>query len=165
MLLGPIPSISVAFCKYVYLNSKRFESDLPMHIQLTITWRNQTFKEGAAVWGENVTTSGFNACVLVAGRKFLGGALAPTVFWMAYQKGLLNSSEGQLIGGFIDIPSWFSGSTCQRLPGIYNSQVNLFCLVNPYKYMACALLFITRFLTEGKHLYSHQENVRKTSVI
>lgn len=84
---------------------------------------------------------------------------------MAYQKGLLNSSEGQLIGGFIDIPSWFSGSTCQRLPGIYNSQVNLFCLVNPYKYMACALLFITRFLTEGKHLYSHQENVRKTSVI
>lgn len=52
---------------------------------------------------------------------------------MAYQKGLLNSSEGQLIGGFIDIPSWFSGSTCQRLPGIYNSQVNLFCLVNPYK--------------------------------
>ena len=139
MLLDLIPSISVAFCKYVHLNGKRFESDLPMHIQLTITRRNQTFKEGAAVWSENVTTSGFNACVLVAGRKFLGGVVAPSVFWMAYQNALLNSSEGQLTGGSINMPSWFSGSTCQRLPGIYNSQVNFFFLVNRYKCMAYVL--------------------------
>ena len=127
VFLEPIPNVPVAFCKYVHLNNKRFESDFPMHIQLTITWRNQNFKEGAAAWSENATTFGFNACVLVAGRHFLGIAPTPTVFWMAYQKGLMASSEGQLTGGSIDMPSWFSGSRCERLPGVYYSSVKLFC--------------------------------------
>ena len=127
--LEPIPNVPVAFCKYVYLNNKRFASGLPMHIQLTITWRNQTFKEGSAVWSENVTTSGFSTCVLVAGRHFFGGVPTPTVFWMAYQKGLMVSSEGKLTGGSISISSWSSGSKCQRLPGLYRSMVKLFCSV------------------------------------
>ena len=130
--LGPIPNVPVGFCKYVYLNNKRFASELPMHIQLTVTWRNQTFKEGSAVWSENVTTSGFSACVLAAGRHFFGGVPTPTLFWMAYQKGLMVSSEGKLTGGSISISSWSSGSKCQRLPDqrlprIYRSLVKLFC--------------------------------------
>ena len=129
MLLESIPNVPVAFCKYVHLNNKRFESNSRMQIQLTITRRNQTVKEGAAVWSENVTTFGFNTCVLVAGRHFLGIVPAPTVFWIAYQNGLIASSEGQLIGGSIDIPSWFSGSRCHRLPGVYYSLVKLFCFV------------------------------------
>ena len=133
VLLQPIPNVPVAFCKYVHLNSKRFESEFPMHVQLTITWENQTFREGAAAWSENVTTFGFNACVLVAGRHFFGGVPNPTVFWMAYQKGLIVSSEGQLMGGSIEIPTWSSGSKCQPLPGVYYSLVNSFCSMNHSK--------------------------------
>ena len=135
VLLQPIPNVPVAFCKYVHLNSKRFEPDFPMHIQLTITWKNQTFKEGAAAWSENVTTFGFYACVLVAGRHFFGGVPKPTVFWLAYQRGLIVSSEGQLMGGSIDIPTWSSGSKCQSLPGVYYSLVNLFSLVDHFQYI------------------------------
>ena len=135
MHLEAIPNVPVAFCKYVYLNSKRFESDFPVHVQLTTTWKNQTFQEGSAVWSENVTTIGFSACVLVAGRHFFGGVPTPTVFWMAYQKGLMSSSNGQLIGGAIALPTWFSGSRCQRLPGVYDSLVKISCLVNHRKYI------------------------------
>ena len=102
VLLKPIPNIAVAFCKYVHLNNKRFESDFPMHIQLTIAWRNQTFKEGAAVWSENVTTFGFNACVIVAGRHFLGQYQPRLCFGSLIRKLYLfhqrvNSLEVQLI--------------------------------------------------------------------
>ena len=125
-MLQPIPNIPVAFCKYVHLNYKLFEPDFPIHVQLTVSWqRNQTFKEGSAAWSENVTTSGFTACVLVAGRHFFGGVPTPSVFWMAYQKGLMVSSKGQLMGGSIDIPSWYSGSRCQRLNGIYDFWVRM----------------------------------------
>ena len=134
--LGAIQNVLVAFCKYVHLNSKRFEPDIPMHVQLTTTWKNQTFQEGSAVWSENVTTSGFSACVLVAGRHFFGGVPTPTVFWMAYQRGLLTSSNGQLIGGAIVMPTWSSGSRCQRLPGVYDSLVKVSCLINHRKYRA-----------------------------
>ena len=160
MLLEPIPNIPVAFCKYVHLNNKRFESDFPMHVQLTITWHNQTIKEGAAVWSENVTTFGFNTCVLVAGRHFLGIVPTPTVFWMAYQKGLIASSEGQLIGGSIDMPSWFSGSRCERLPVVYHLSVKLFCSVNRHKYLTCILQYkkfhsrkMTLFCSVNRHKY------------
>ena len=105
MTLKAIPNVPVAFCKYVYLNSRRFESDFPMHLQLTISWNNQTFTEGSAVWGENVTTRGFSACILVAGRHFFGGVPTPIVFWMAYQRGLMTSSNGQLVGGAIAMPT------------------------------------------------------------
>ena len=120
MNLEAIPNVPVAFCKYVHLNSKRFEPDFPMHVQLTTTWKNQAIHEGSAVWSENVTTSGFSACVLVAGRHFFGGVPTPTVFWMAYQRGLIVSSNGQLVGGAIVMPTWSSGSRCQRLPGLYD---------------------------------------------
>ena len=70
MHLEPIPEVLLAFCNYVHLNNKRFESDISIHRQLTITWRNQTLKKGAAVWSENVTTSGFATCVLVGGHYF-----------------------------------------------------------------------------------------------
>ena len=150
VLLEPIPNIAVAFCKYVHLNNKRFESDFSMHIQLAITWRNQTFREGAAVWSENVTTFGFNACVIVAGRHFLGTAPTPTVFWFAYQEAVLVSSEGQFVGGSIDIPSWFSGSKCQRLPGVYYSSVKLFCFVNLHKSITCTLLYKKKIFIQEK---------------
>ena len=78
--LETIPNVPVAFCKYIHLNSKRFEPDFPMHVQSTSMCKNQIFQEGSAVWGENVTTSGFLACVLVAGRQFFGGLPAATVF-------------------------------------------------------------------------------------
>ena len=126
VMLQRVPNIPVAFCKYVHLNYKLFEPDFPIHVQLTVSWqRNQTFKEGSAAWSENVTTSGFTACVLVAGRHFFGGVPTPSVFWMAYQKGLMISSKGQLMGGSIDMPSWYSGSRCQRLYGIYDFWVSM----------------------------------------
>ena len=129
VLLEPIPNIPVAFCKHVHLNSKRFVPDFPMHIQLTVTWRNQTFKEGSAAWSENVTTYGFTACVLVAGRHFSGDVPTPTVFWMAYQRGLIIPSNGQLTGGSIVISAWYSGSRCLRLPSVHGSSVkNIFFL-------------------------------------
>ena len=105
-----------------------------MHLQLTISWNNQTFTEGSAVWGENVTTRGFSACILVAGRHFFGGVPTPIVFWMAYQRGLMTSSNGQLVGGAIAMPTWSSGSTCQRLPGVYDPLVKLFYSVNLHKW-------------------------------
>lgn len=123
MLLQPIPKIPVAFCKHVYLNSKRFAPDFPLHIQLTVTWRNQTFKEGSGAWSENVTIYGFTACVLVAGRHFSGGVPTPTVFWMAYQRGLIIPSNGKLMGGSIVMNPWYSGSRCLRLPGVNGSSV------------------------------------------
>ena len=101
-----------------------------MHLQLTISWNNQTFTEGSAVWGENVTISGFSACALVSGRHFFGGVPTPTVFWMAYQKGLMTSSNGQMMGGAIAMLTWSSGSRCQRLPSVYDTLVKLFCSVN-----------------------------------
>ena len=134
MTLKAIPNVPVAFCKYVYLNSRRFESDFPMHLQLTISWNNQTFTEGSAVWGENVTTRGFSACILVTGRHFFGGVPTPIVFWMAYQRGLMTSSNGQLVGGAIAMPTWSSGSTCQRLPGVYDPLVKLLYSVNLHKW-------------------------------
>ena len=130
-MLQRIPNIPVAFCKYVHLNYKLFEPDFPIQVQLTVFWqRNQTFKEGSAAWSENVTASGFTACVLVAGRHFFGGVPTPSVFWMAYQKGLMVSSKGQLMGGSIDMPSWYSGSRCQRLYGIYDFWVSM-TLIQP----------------------------------
>ena len=128
-----IPNVPVAFCKYVHLNSKRFEPAFPMHVQLTVSWNNKDFKEGSAVWSENVTTSGFSACVLVAGRHFFGGVPTPTVFWMAYQRGLMTSSNERLVGGVIVMPTWSSGSRCQRLPGVYDFLVILLCLGNHHE--------------------------------
>ena len=120
-MLQRIPDIMVAFCKYVHLNYQLFKPDFPIQVQLTDFWqRNQSFKERSAAWNENVTRSGFTACVLVAGCHFFGGVPTLSVFWMAYQKGLMVSSKGQLMGGSIDMPSWYSGSRCQRLYGIYD---------------------------------------------
>ena len=136
MLLQPIPTIPVAFCKHVYLNRKRFVPDFPMHIQLTVTWSNQTFKEGSAAWSENVTTDGFIVCVLVAGRHFLGSVPTPTVFWMAYQRGLIIPSNGQLMGGSVVMNTWYSGSRCQLLPGVYGSSVKIFFSANHCIYIA-----------------------------
>ena len=136
MNLEAIPNVPVAFCKYVHLNSKRFEPDFPMHVQLTVSWNNKDFKEGSAVWSENVTTSGFSACVLVAGRHFFGGVPTPTVFWMAYQRGLMTSSNERLVGGIIVMPTWSSGSRCQRLPGVYDFLVILLCLGNHQEHRA-----------------------------
>ena len=68
------------------------------------------FKKGAVVWSENVTTSGFTTCVLVGGHYFSERMPTSTVFWMAYQKDLMGSSAGLLVGGSITIPSWSSGN-------------------------------------------------------
>ena len=51
-----------------------------MHVQLTVMCKNQIFQKGSAVWSENVTTSGFLGCVLVAGQQLFGGVPAATVF-------------------------------------------------------------------------------------
>ena len=51
---------------------------------------------------------------------------------MAYQKGLTGSSAWLLVGGSINIPSWSSGSKCQRLPGISSSLVKLLCSLGLY---------------------------------
>ena len=145
MLLEPIPTIPVAFCKDVYLNSKRFVPDIPMHIQLTVTWRNETFKEGSAAWSENVTTNGFRTCVLVAGRHFSGGVPIPTVFWMAYQRSLIIPSNGQLLGGSVVMNTWYSGSRCLRLPGVYGSTVKMIFSVNHCIYIG--FLYLSKGLS------------------
>ena len=153
MLLDPIPDVLQAFCKYVHLNNKRFESDFPIYIQLTITWRNQTLKKGAVVWSENVTTSGFTTCVLVGGWWFSKRMPTPTVFWIAYQKGLMDSSVGLLVGGSINIPSWSSGSKCQRLPGISSFLVNYFVHL-VFLFGKILVIFIIRNFLEFKPLVS-----------
>ena len=46
----------------------------------------------------------------------------------------MTSSNGQLMGGAITMPTWSSGSRCQRLPGVYDPWVKLFYSVNLHKW-------------------------------
>ena len=66
--------------------------------------------DASAVWSENVTVNGFNACVLVAGRHFFDSLYPPNVNWVAFQKGVI--IPDLLNGGIIELPTWETGSQC-----------------------------------------------------
>ena len=128
-MLETVTGIKIAFCKYVSFNNKMFFKDSKIHIQLTVSWSNNynpsAYHSPSSSWSENVTETGFKVCVLVAGRPYLRSIPNPTVFWVAYQEALINSSQGKLYGGSVDMKTWYTGTNCHN---IYYS-VCFFCLL------------------------------------
>jgi len=116
--LDKIAGVNVAFCKKIPLNELMFHANLPMHVQLTVNWNTmQKFKsnpvhEASASWTEDVTVKGFRACVMVAGRHFFEQYPEPSVNWVAYQTPYHANMGDQVLGGMVDMPTWYTGSRC-----------------------------------------------------
>ena len=106
----------------------KFFSIFPMHIQLTVTWNQDSASnvthDASSSWSEDVTSSGFKACVLVAGRHFTYNFdKKPSVFWMAYQRGVTQLGYRAVEVGVVNMTVWYTGSRCQF---IYPLRVSMY---------------------------------------
>ena len=119
--LTKLPGTLSTFCKYISFHIGQFHTALNVSLQLTVAWtkigphlQNVTHDVSAA-WSENVTSEGFRACVLVAGRHFFTNGWTnktPSIQWIAYQTAFVNESEGALESGTVDLQTWYTGSRC-----------------------------------------------------
>ena len=88
-------------------------------VQLSVSWpqpmTNSTINpthDATSVWSEELTTRGFKACVLVAGRHFIGKLeQKPLVHWFVYQKGFF-IENGVMLGTTFNLSTWYTGSQC-----------------------------------------------------
>lgn len=111
--LAPVSGLKTAFCKSVILDHTVFGVYEKVNVLLTVNWKNQSIvNDASASWSEDVTTSGFKACVMVAGRHFFDNLDAPSVHWVAYQRGVM-PIDGGLEVGTVNMKTWYTGSRCQ----------------------------------------------------
>ena len=110
------------FCKYIHLNPSNFlpTSISQMKVLLSVPWNktmyNSTIIEASASWSENVTSHGFKACVLVAGRHLNSEfKVLPSIHWIAlnFHENYFDSSVNE--SGIARLPTWRTGTMCQSV--------------------------------------------------
>jgi len=111
--LEMVAELKSAFCKKITLDETRFYSGKDMKVLLTVFWNNQAIEmhDASASWTEDVTTKGFKACVMVAGRHFFKAYAKPSVQWVAYQDGVETTSPDVEVGT-VNMKTWYTGSRC-----------------------------------------------------
>ena len=109
------------YCNYVEFPKHAYVPSKSIHVFLTMAWGkyhgNQTMNDAAASWSEDVTSSGFRACTVVAGRHSLSYNKNVSVYWVAVQK---DTPEQKV--GTIHFGTWYTGSRCEKLPEKYVSE-------------------------------------------
>lgn len=138
------------FCKYVTLNRNNFISGegpwSKIKVILTVSWedekkmtgeRDQTIQQphdASAVWSEQVSTSGFRACVLVSGRHLATDFRnsQPRVHWQAFQNEFFRKNNF-MHSGSVPMDTWYTGAQCKNLTSsesfLRNSSVNVYASV------------------------------------
>ena len=121
--LEALPDMNGVFCKYIKIDSKRF---LPttlssLKVLLTVSWNKKSFdtpNDASASWSEDLTSKGFKACALVAGRKMNSQFNSfPVIHWTVFQEQVF---KNQMRGGSEKFKTWYTGTQCQTIvPGIY----------------------------------------------
>ena len=71
--MASVSEMPGVFCQYIDLHSENFipTEISPLKVLLSVSWDQNNFtnaNEASATWSEDVSTNGFKACVLVAGR-------------------------------------------------------------------------------------------------
>eukprot|EP00111_Clytia_hemisphaerica_P009522 TCONS_00027918-protein len=106
------------YCNYIEFPKHAFVPSKSIHVFLTMAWGkyhgNQSMNDAAASWSEDVTSSGFQACAVVAGRHSLSYNKNLSVYWVAVQK----DTPEQKVGA-VNFGTWYTGSRCEKLPESY----------------------------------------------
>ena len=72
--------------------------------------------QASAVWSENVTSAGFRACALIAGRHFFNDYPSPSLNWLAYQITHRSNDAGRKVDeGVVMLKTWYTGSLCHYI--------------------------------------------------
>jgi hypothetical protein len=87
-----------------------------VHPQLTVNWKHAPSSwtrephPASAVWSEDVKTTGFRVCVMVAGEKL---PYMPYVNWVAHQVMFHHAHQpNRVFVGVKELDPWYTGSRC-----------------------------------------------------
>lgn len=118
--LKAIPNLPGLFCKYINLESKNFIPRTPSGIKVLLTASldkvNEDLHDPTAVWSEEVSTKGFKACIIIAGRGFASdfNRESPYVHWQAFQEEFLFSTPDIRVGSVV-MDTWYTGTQCKNI--------------------------------------------------
>ena len=113
-----VPEMPGVFCKYVNLESENFIpiEISPLKVLLSVSWDQQNFtkaNDASASWSEDVSTNGFKACVLVAGRHMNSDfKKMPSVHWSVFQKQMFDGVNNINVGS-TTLDTWYTGTQCK----------------------------------------------------
>jgi hypothetical protein len=121
------------FCNYVSFGNRTFKGgNSSLMVFLTVSWgKNQNMSEAAATWSEDVTSNGFRACALVAGRhlrdEFKDNL---TVYWSALESDSIQNGA-MTKTGTKHFGTWYTGSRCENvghLVSVVKQMISIFFL-------------------------------------
>ena len=110
---------AVTACEEIEISPYNFYPDRPVHVQVSVNHVNYSdaayVHEAVVAWVENIRETNFTVCVTHAGRNEKKSNYVATVDWLAYQ----GAPDGG-VSGNIDMPTWWSGTSCQsvNLPSV-----------------------------------------------
>ena len=110
---------AVTACEEIEISPYNFYPDRPVHVQVSVNHVNYSdaayVHEAVVAWVENIRETNFTVCVTHAGRNERKSNYVATVDWLAYQ----GAPDGG-VSGNIDMPTWWSGTSCQsvNLPSV-----------------------------------------------
>ena len=116
--LASVSEMPGVFCKYINLQTENFiPKDLsPLKVLLSVSWDQKNFtnaNDASATWSEDVSTNGFKACVLVAGRYQNSDFKSkPFVHWSVFQEKMFENSK-EITAGSTTLDTWYTGTQCK----------------------------------------------------
>ena len=124
------PEMPGVFCKYINLESENFiPIDIsPLKILLSVSWDQKNLtnvNDASASWSEDVSTNGFKACVLVAGRHQKSDfMLKPFIHWFVFQEKLFETSKN-ITAGSTTLDTWYTGTQCKIIHSLSRNSADV----------------------------------------
>ena len=112
------------FCKYIQIDRSNFLKPIesnPLKVLLTVSWNGTgsgvPHNSSSTSWSQNVTLSGFKACVLVAGNHTLSD-LTPIVHWVVFNFRDDFFRNSKVRSGIAKLGTWYTGTQCKKIASV-----------------------------------------------